>query len=201
MLSTATLSAVVLLSAWTLPALADEQVIVNDPSSGVVITQSIVSEMVKADAQAASLFGLPAPDAAAQAEVTAALRSDYADTSPAIKIMLGHAHRDLPLALPFFATKTAGSRAIFVAKMKPEILKATTTGSRLLNLTEVLVGLGEQSIKTGFASSGNCRSQLFSQMQSQERIQHSMQQGIRSSFTSCNTYNGSMQRNWSFCHP
>ena len=196
-----TFAAAILLGAWASQVAAADAVVVTDQSSGVVITRSTVAEMVKADAQAASLFGLPAPGADAEAQVTAALKADFADTQPAIKTMLGHAHRDLPLAMPYLASNTPKSRAAFVAKMKPEIMKATSTGSRLLNLTEVLVGLGEKGAKTGVGAAGGDRARLFSYMQSQDRIQHSMQQGIRSSFTSCNTYNGAMQQNWSYCHP
>lgn len=196
-----TLAAAILLSAWTHQAGASDAVVVSDPSGGAVITRSMVAEMVKADAEAASLFGLPAPGADAEAQVTAALKADFPSTQPAIRTMLGHAHRDLPLAMPYLASNTAKSRAAFVAKMKPEIMKATSTGSRLLNLTEVLVGLGEKGAKAGVGAAGGDRARQFSYMQSQDRIQHTMQQGIRSSFTSCNTYNGSMQQNWSFCHP
>ena len=194
-------AAVALLIAVSLPVQAIDEVIINDPANGVVITRLTVNEMVQADAQAASLFGLPAPGPDAQEQLVTALRSDYASTEKPIKIMLGHAHRNLPLGLPLLSSRPAKARAAFVAKMKPEIMKATTPGSRLLNLTEVLVGLGEQGANSGTTGAAGQQARLFGFMQSQEQAQHMMQQGIRSGFTSCNTYNGSMQRNWSFCHP
>ena len=194
----AVLTAAVMLTALASRVWAADEVIIRDPANGVVITRSIVAEMVQADAQAASLFGLPAPGPDAEEQLTAALRSDYATTQTGIKAMMAHAHRDLPLGWPYLASRSAESRAAFVARMKPEVLDAPTAGSRLLNLDEVLIGLGEKSVKAT-ARGGEARFGAFTR--SQDRAQHAFQQGVRSSFTSCNTYNGSMERNWAFCHP
>ena len=182
---------------------AHDPIVVLDAAHQRVITRMTVLSMLRADAEAASLFHVVPANIGDVGAMTTAVKTAYPGLDDGMQNMLAHAEEDLPYALPYLEKAPPQKRSAFVAEYRPKILAVSNPVDQQLRLAEVLAGAGMAGSRNQAAQTDGTasRASMLARLREQDVMQRQLLGASRSFSPTCNVPSGANQENFSFCHP